>query len=68
MSERHAGTVAAFDEAVGLGEVLRTDGERFMFHCIELADGTRTIEVGVPVMFTLVRKFGRDEAFQVARA
>jgi len=61
------GTVVAFDAAVGLGEVQRADGTVFPFHCIELADGTRTIEVGTPVTFGLLCKLGRYEAAAVAR-
>jgi len=62
------GAVVSFDEAVGLGEVRRVDGERFGFHCIELADGTRTIEQGTPVTFGLLAKLGRYEAARLTRA
>lgn len=62
------GSVVAFDEAVGLGEVEATDGTRYLFHCIEIADGTRTIPVGQVVTFELLAKFGRFEAARVARA
>ena len=55
------GTVTAFDEYVGLGEVTTADGS-YLFHCVEIADGTRTIEVGTDVEFDLMTKFGRDEA------
>lgn len=66
---QHAGTVVSFDAAVGLGEVQRDgDGARFGFHCIEIADGTRTIEVGAAVTFGLLAKLGRYEAARVARA
>ncbi len=68
MSAAHVGTVVAFDAAVGLGEVERTDGRRFQFHCIELADGTRTIEVRTAVTFDLLCKLGRYEASAVTRA
>jgi hypothetical protein len=44
------GVVTRFDEAVGLGEV--DDGERrYLFHCTQIADGTRTIPVGAAVSF-----------------
>jgi cold shock CspA family protein len=59
------GTVIEFDEYVGLGEVEGADGRRFLFHCVEIADGTRTIEVGTEVDFELRMKFGRDEAAQL---
>ncbi len=66
MSEAVAGRVVAFDEAAGLGEVEREDGVRFPFHCIEIADGTRTIAVGAAVTFELLCKLGRYEASQIA--
>jgi cold shock CspA family protein len=44
------GTVVAFDEARGLGEV-DADGVRYPFHCTAIADGTRTIPVGTEVTF-----------------
>jgi len=62
------GTVIEFDEYVGLGEVEDEDGARYVFHCVEIADGTRTIEVGADVQFELMRKFGRDEAAQLRPA
>jgi len=68
MSTPHVGTVIAFDAAVGLGEVECSDGQRFQFHCIELADGTRTIDVSTAVTFELLCKLGRYEASGVSRA
>jgi len=68
MSAPHVGTVVAFDAAVGLGEVERADGQRFQFHCVELADGTRSIEVSTPVIFDLLCKLGRYEASSITRA
>ena len=35
------GTVVAFDEARGLGELESVDGGRYPFHCTRIADGTR---------------------------
>ncbi|MEQ1700507.1 MAG: hypothetical protein ABMA25_10365 [Ilumatobacteraceae bacterium] len=67
MSQAARGMVVAFDAAIGLGEVERTDGERFPFHCIEIADGTRTIDVGAAVTFQLLCKLGRYEAAAVTR-
>lgn len=55
------GTVVAFDEGVGLGEIVG-DGTAFPFHCASIADGTRTIEVGTRVRFTELLKLGRREA------
>ncbi len=62
------GSVVAFDAAVGLGEVERADGIHFAFHCIEIANGTRDIEVGSAVTFDLLCKLGRYEASAVRLA
>jgi cold shock CspA family protein len=62
------GRVTDFDEQVGLGHVTADDGTEHLFHCVEIADGSRTIEVGTEVTFDLVRKFGRDEAAQLRPA
>lgn len=56
------GTLAAFDEAVGLGVIEAEDGRRIEFHCVAIADGSRTIAVGTPVEFELLPKLGRYEA------
>lgn len=61
MSTLH-GTVVGFDADSGLGEVEASDGRRFPFHCIEIADGSRRIEVGAPVAFELLAKLGSYEA------
>jgi cold shock CspA family protein len=47
MAER--GRVVDFDEHVGLGHVRTEDGRELLFHCVEIADGTRTIPVGQEV-------------------
>jgi cold shock CspA family protein len=54
--------VSDFDEHVGLGHVVDDAGASLLFHCVEIADGTRTIPVGQEVRFDLLRKFGQDEA------
>lgn len=59
------GTVTAFDEAAGLGVVTGADGSVHPFHCIEIADGSRTIAVGADVDFGLLAKFGRWEASSI---
>ena len=56
------GRVVDFDQHVGLGHVADEDGRELLFHCVEIADGTRTIPVGQAVEFDLLRKFGLDEA------
>lgn len=60
-----AGTVVEFDDDVGLGAVEADDGTRYPFHCIEIADGTRTIEIGTAVEFTTLAKLGRYEAASI---
>lgn len=57
--------MVSFDVAAGLGEVESSTGERHVFHCIEIADGTRGIAVGVHVSFDLLAKFGRYEAANI---
>ena len=59
------GTVAAFDDAVGLGEIDGEDGRRVPFHCVEIADGSRTILAGTAVEFALLPKLGRYEAADI---
>lgn len=56
------GRVVDFDEHVGLGHVVDEAGVALLFHCVEIADGTRTIPVGRVVEFDVRRKFGKDEA------
>ena len=52
------GTVADFDEHVGLGTVRAEDGRELLFHCTQLIDGTRTIDVGALVRFEIVAGHG----------
>ena len=56
------GRVIDFDDHVGLGHVEADGGAVHLFHCVEIADGTRTIDVGAGVEFDLLVKFGEDEA------
>jgi cold shock CspA family protein len=57
------GKVSAFDEHRGLGELTADDGTVYPFHCIAIADGTRTIEVGADVEFDVrAGRMGRWEA------
>lgn len=58
-----AGTVTAFDDPRGLGEVTADDGTAYPFHCTQIADGTRTIVEGAAVTFDVVAgRLGRWEA------
>jgi cold shock CspA family protein len=58
-------TVIAFDAHVGLGTVRLDDGREIPFHCAEIADGSRRIEVGESVSCEVRQKFGRPEAFHL---
>lgn len=59
------GTVVDFDEARGLGFVAGVDGIRFAFHCVSIADGSRSIRSGTSVSFTTRPKLGRVEAVDI---
>jgi CspA family cold shock protein len=60
------GRVAGFDADKGFGEVEAEDGRRLFFHCTQIADGSRTIDVGTSVTFELVAgHLGRYEAVAV---
>ena len=48
------GSVSAFDERRGLGEIESSEGERYPFHCTRIADGSRTIPVQTAVEFEVV--------------
>jgi cold shock CspA family protein len=62
------GTVTAFDAHVGLGDITMTDGTVVMFHCAEIADGSRKIDVGSEVECDIVMKFSRAEASAIRPA
>jgi hypothetical protein len=62
-----AGHVASFDDRRGDGEFVTDDGERFYFHCVDVADGSRSIPVGVRANAErTVGHRGRDEAVKLA--
>lgn len=61
-----SGTVVDFNEARGDGWIASPTGERFYFHCVAIADGTRTIPVGAQVRAQRrVGLLGADEAMDV---
>lgn len=62
MTSVRRGHVVEFDESVGLGVVEANDGSRHPFHCVEIADGSRTIGIGTEVSFEIMPKLGRWEA------
>jgi cold shock CspA family protein len=59
------GTVTQFDDDAGTGTITTADGTAYPFHCIEIADGTRTIEPNTPVEFTVLARFGHYQAAQI---
>lgn len=63
---RVRGRVDEFDEHRGLGTVSLPTGDTYMFHCVEILDGSRRIVVGTDVEFHIREKFSRPEAFSVA--
>jgi cold shock CspA family protein len=62
------GTVTQFDAASGLGEVTGDDSTVYPFHCTAIADGSRAIEVGAAVAFTIAAgHLGRLEATAITK-
>ena len=59
--DRVAGTITAFDDGRGLGEI-DANGVTVPFHCVSIADGSRTIAIGTNVTFVPLAKLGRREA------
>ena len=58
--------MASFDERRGDGLVVGDNASEYYLHCVEIADGSRMIEVGTVVTFTARPGLrGRDEASQV---
>ena len=59
-------TITLFDAKRGDGELESENGQLYWFHCVEIADGSRDIDVGVAVdMVPRVGLRGRDEASQI---
>jgi cold shock CspA family protein len=62
------GVVVAWDEHGGYGAVRSEDGTEHFFHCTQLADGSRTTEVGQAVTFDVVPgRLGQWEAANVVK-
>lgn len=60
------GVVCEFDEHRGYGTVRASDGRQLFFHCTAIADGSRTVAVGVRVAFSVrAGHLGRWEAVDV---
>ncbi|MBM3718757.1 MAG: hypothetical protein FJW53_07290 [Actinobacteria bacterium] len=61
------GSVVSFDDPTGLGTVLLDDGSRVPFHCVSIADGTRSIDAGTRVRVRLAFRVVRVEAVDINR-
>lgn len=59
--ENTYGFVESFDAYRGLGTI-SAHGEKYLFHCAEISDGTRDIAVNTQVSFVPVERFGIREA------
>ena len=63
------GTVTEFDDPKGWGTVITAAGVEHPFHCSAIADGSRFIEVGTAVTFSVVPgPLGRWEAASITPA
>ena len=58
------GYVKSFDFEKGLGEIESDNGLELVFHCTQISDGSRSIEVNQKVIFEL--KFFPTANFQAA--
>jgi cold shock protein len=66
--ESGTGVVEEFDEQRGLGTIVADDGAALSFHCTAIADGSRTVEVGRRVQFSVVPGLlGRWEAARIEK-
>ncbi len=62
------GRVATFDEQRGDGRISGDHGESFYFHCVNIADGSRSVDQGQRVTARRgVGHLGHDEAFAVEK-
>ena len=51
---RRKGRVEHFDEAAGYGTAADDEGGSWFFHCTAIADGSRVIEEGIEIDYSLV--------------
>jgi cold shock CspA family protein len=60
------GTIEAFDAARGVGVFRSVDDSELSFHCVDIADGTRTIAVGAKARAQRsVGRRGHDEVTEI---
>ncbi|MEY4995459.1 MAG: Cold-shock DNA-binding domain [Actinomycetota bacterium] len=62
------GVVNSFDDRRGLGEITDESGNVWPFHCAEIADGSRHVNIGQRVSFVVKFHVTRDEAFGISPA
>jgi len=65
LSDELTGTVTAFNDAHGLGEITDSASVVWPFHCVSIADGSRTIDVGRTVKFLTGFRVARPEAVSI---
>jgi hypothetical protein len=65
LSDELTGTVTAFNDAHGLGEITDSASVVWPFHCVSIADGSRTIDVGRNVKFRTGFRVARPEAVSI---
>ncbi len=60
------GTVRSFDARRGDGVIESDDGQSYYFHCVSIADGSRSIEPSTRVSARVsVGLLGRDELTEI---
>ena len=60
------GVVTSFNSHRGLGFIAVGDTQ-YLFHCAELVDGSREIQVGARVSFVVAHRFGNLEASEIIK-
>jgi cold shock CspA family protein len=60
------GVVTSFNSHRGLGYIAVGD-EQYLFHCAEIVDLTREMEVGARVSFVEAFRFGNLEASEIVK-
>ena len=63
------GRIQSFDAHRGGGLMRSENGEVYYFHCVNIADGSRSVVVGEMVTARRgVGHLGHDEAFEIVKA
>jgi cold shock CspA family protein len=62
------GRIESFDDGRGDGVLRTDDGHDLYFHCVDIADGSRTVAHGEVVTARRgVGHLGHDEAFEIVK-